>query len=86
MSQTNLIYCKPIPELEKYWQFLGSEGQLFYDYRLNLFTFRKGTEFMTISIKDNLPVPDIKYQIKVTYFFCFCSFLYLLFIVKVLLH
>ena len=86
MSQTNLIYCKPIPELEKYWQFLGSEGQLFYDYRLNLFTFRKGTEFMTISIKDNLPVPDIKYQIKVTYFLMPSFILYILFIVKVLLH
>jgi len=66
MSQSSLIYCRPVPELEEYWKFLGQEGQLFYDYRLNLMTFRKGHEFCTLTIRDNFPVPDIKYQINTT--------------------
>jgi len=67
MSQSSLIYCKLIPEIEEYWKFLGQDGQLFYDYRLNLMTFRRGNDFWTLTIRDNIPVQDIKFQINIKY-------------------
>jgi len=68
MSQhKSLVFCKKIPNLETYWQFLGNDGQLFYDYRLNILTFRRGQQFITTTIQNNIPFPDIKYQIDIKY-------------------
>ena len=67
MSDSSLIYCCPIAGLEKYWEFIGKEGQLFYDYRSNLLTFRKEKEFWAVNLKDKVPVPDIRFQLNITY-------------------
>jgi len=65
MSNNSLVFCKKIPNLERYWEFLGTDGQLFYDYRFNILTFRRGDQFITTTIKNNIPYPDIQYQINI---------------------
>ena len=65
LDSSSLIHCTPLSGLGKYWELIGEGGQLFYDYRINLFTFRKGPEFMTVNIKDNIPVPDIRFHLDI---------------------
>jgi len=66
LDSNTFIHCTPLSGLGKYWDLIAEGGQLFYDYRINLFTFRKGSEFMTVNIKDNIPVPDIRFHLDIT--------------------